>query len=305
MQSESLTPGMGPFDDNPRQECDKNNGQFLKNRIQMATIAYCGKTGEDIAMRYTFGRANLQSAVKDHDYLEEKFLNHQIDQSTFDTKEEAIKIEKQTRLQSKCQLWQKQRKFRLTASKFGEICKFTDKIDVFKLCQSIFGDVNFTNNATTYGLSHESEAIKAVETSRNLIVKPMGLVIHPDLHFLGASPDGEIQEEGTLVEVKCPFNGRNEQIVPGKNFSFLSQENTLKRTHDYYYQAQGQLGIAKREKCYFIVYTKRDIFIKEIFFDEVFFEEQMLPRLLEFYYGVFREYCASQLQVSKVVWSVF
>lgn len=76
VECESLGQGIGPFDVDPRQDCDKKNCHFITSRIQMATVAYCLTSGEDLAMRYTFGRADIQAAALDHDYLEENFLNH-------------------------------------------------------------------------------------------------------------------------------------------------------------------------------------------------------------------------------------
>lgn len=182
---------------------------------------------------------------------------------------------------------------RLTASKFDEICKFTE--DMIKLCRSIFGGNQISNNAMSYGSTHGVEAIKAFKTPRNVCVKPMDLVIHPKFHFLGALPDRGIEKYRSLVEVRCPYNRRNEQISPCKTFSFLSAGKTLKRTQDYYYQIQGLLGITQGKTCCFIVYTKQDLLIEEIVFDKIFFKEEVIPGVLEFYFVFFREYCASQL----------
>jgi hypothetical protein len=41
---------------------------------------------------------------------------------------------------------------------------------------------------------------------------PAGFFIRPDYPFLGTSPDGVIDDE-YLIEVKCPYSGRNENVV--------------------------------------------------------------------------------------------
>jgi hypothetical protein len=83
---------------------------------------------------------------------------------------------------------------------------------------------------------------------------PAGFFIKPDYPFLGASPDGVIDDE-YLIEVKCPFSGRNENVLPGKPFPFLHRnshgEVSLKQTSNYYSQIQGQLFIAKLSNAIF------------------------------------------------------
>ena len=90
---------------------------------------------------------------------------------------------------------------------------------------------------------------------------PAGFFIRPDYPFLGTSPDGVIDDE-YLIEVKCPYSGRNENVLPGKQFPFLHRnshgEVSLKQTSNYYSQIQGQLFIAKRKYCYCIVHTSVD-----------------------------------------------
>lgn len=39
--------------------------------------------------------------------------------------------------------------------------------------------------------------------------------------YLGASPDGLVSND-SVIEVKCPYTGRHEQIVPGKHLVFLN-----------------------------------------------------------------------------------
>jgi hypothetical protein len=66
----------------------------------------------------------------------------------------------------------------------------------------------------------------------------------------------------SCIEVKCPYSGRNENVLPGKQFPFLHRnshgEVSLKQTSNYYSQIQGQLFIAKRKYCYCIVHTSVD-----------------------------------------------
>ena len=102
--------------------------------------------------------------------------------------------------------------------------------------------------------------------------------------FLAASPDGVVSD-GSLIEVKCPFNGRNTKIKTGKLFPWLEERDghlMLKKNHDYFFQVQGQLKIAQRKSCYFVTYTHCDVVIENIAFDEEFYDKMFL-RLCNFY----------------------
>lgn len=64
-------------------------------------------------------------------------------------------------------------------------------------------------------------------------VHEFGLLRHPTVAHLGASPDG-ITEDGVMVEIKCPWRRK---ISPG--------DVPLQ----YYYQIQGQLEVCGLEEC--------------------------------------------------------
>lgn len=61
-----------------------------------------------------------------------------------------------------------------------------------------------------------------------------------------------------IVEVKCPYFGRNVNIESKclKHFRYLEEKNgviQLKKSSNYYDQIQGQLLITGRQICYFVV----------------------------------------------------
>ena len=57
----------------------------------------------------------------------------------------------------------------------------------------------------------------------------------------------------------------------------------LKKTHSYYCQVQGQMGIGEISWCDFVIYTKRGIHVQRIWFDEAFWNLELLPKLTSFY----------------------
>jgi hypothetical protein len=110
-----------------------------------------------------------------------------------------------------------------------------------------------------------------------------GLFVSVEHPMIAASPDGVI-DNNTLCEFKCPFSAYQKTISP-KSVPYLIEENgtlTLKKTHDYYYQVQGQLHCAERQVCKFIVYTGCDILIIDIVRDDLFIAA-MTDKLCKFY----------------------
>ena len=88
---------------------------------------------------------------------------------------------------------------------------------------------------------------------------------------MGASPDGlvvdtsEVDHPCGLLEIKCPVCGETVSLLdlctktehkPSTFFLQYREGNYhLKRTHDYYYQVQGQLYVTARRWCDFVVWT--------------------------------------------------
>lgn len=58
------------------------------------------------------------------------------------------------------------------------------------------------NEATEHGQKYEDEAIALYAKEREEKVLSFGLMIHPSIPFLGASPDGITESSHVLVEVK-------------------------------------------------------------------------------------------------------
>ena len=116
---------------------------------------------------------------------------------------------------------------------------------------------------------------------------------------MAASPDGLVLDCSDpanpcgLLEIKCPARGEKVSLVdlctkPELKSSafFLRYSNgkfSLKTTHKYYYQVQGQLYITGRPWCDFVVWTPSYISVERIWFDSILWSTKMYPRLREFY----------------------
>jgi hypothetical protein len=67
-----------------------------------------------------------------------------------------------------------------------------------------------------------------------------------------------------IIEIKCPHISKDmtpQQGVVAKKIKFLKIKNNgdlqLDKNHNYYYQVQGQLRVANKCSCYFVVCTPK------------------------------------------------
>lgn len=73
--------------------------------------------------------------------------------------------------------------------------------------------------ATQWGVDHEDEARKVYEDMTGELVDLVGFIPHPEVEYLGASPDGLVGADG-LIEIKCPYSSQKhlarvaESVVP-------------------------------------------------------------------------------------------
>mgnify|MGYP005950799817 CR=1 FL=1 len=207
--------------------------------------------------------------------------------------QDAEKIEKETVDQANCELWFKERRDRLTASQFGKICKRKKNVNEIFL-RNIFPSSNktFSTSATSYGKGNENSAKrKYLESFQERHIHDCGLVINPDFPFLAATPDGKVCFEGKtgVLEIKCPFSARDltipEAVQQVSQFCLTQNADgniELKRTHEYFFQIQGQMMVSGASFCEFVVYTKKDIFVQNIK-EDLMFQNEMFHKLANFY----------------------
>jgi hypothetical protein len=69
--AEKMGPG-AKDDDDPRPPRFRNRPSY-QDELRNATVNYAAKSGMDVSWRYTFPRADLQQAMRDHDYLEKPY----------------------------------------------------------------------------------------------------------------------------------------------------------------------------------------------------------------------------------------
>lgn len=175
---------------------------------------------------------------------------------------------------------------RITASKFGEICKATNKKDFKSLARSMTTYSNVRSAPLLHGSKYETSAINKYESMTGNKARKCGLFISQIHPMIAASPDG-IVNDNILIEVKCPYAARDKPIshvtVP-----YLNENLHLKSDHIYYYQVQGQMFCADKDLCDFVVYTFADTKVVRIRRDQDFID-RMLEKLLKFYKEYFED----------------
>ena len=205
--------------------------------------------------------------------------------------DEARKIEAATREQRLSSSWFEVRRYRLTASRFGEVISRRADTPPQRLVLNILKPTDFT---------YEKVALEAYIKKQHkcghpdLVVSQSGFLINPSWPSLGASPDGAVYDPSNadkpfgFVEIKCPFSVRH--LTPAEathtpGFCSITDDSgniVLKEKHSYYGQIQGQMALGERPWCDFVIYTQTDITIQRIDFNEQYWEEN-LPKLLSFY----------------------
>jgi putative phage-type endonuclease len=95
------------------------------------------------------------------------------------------------------------------------------------------------NVATRHGTMYEDEVRLKFSQIIGERIEEFGLLVHQELDWLAASPDGICVRSGFMVEIKCPYR---RQIHPGEI------------PHHYFPQIQVQLEVCDLPACYFVQY---------------------------------------------------
>jgi len=239
-----------------------------------------------------FTPANPYGVLYDHCYHTtgdpiDDFLKH-IKLSAI-TKQDVDEIKQTTIGQADNDVWASERQKRITSSVFGRICKRTSKTDSTALARSLLCQKkDIYSPAIAHGRAYESVAATKYDERQQQSTRQCGLFVCEEYPYLAASPD-RVVDDKVIVEIKCPYTAKDETISE-KTVPYLCyQEGTLtvSKTHDYYYQVQGQLLCTGAECVDFVVYTLKDIYISRIVRDEPFIAE-MISKLNDFYASYYK-----------------
>ncbi|XP_011883465.1 PREDICTED: uncharacterized protein LOC105570667, partial [Vollenhovia emeryi] len=192
--------------------------------------------------------------------------------------------------------WISGRKIRITSSISYSLFTYASNKspDWDKKYNQVFNSKFKGNANTSHGLKYEGPARD--KYSNSLIdqkVIEIGLMVRPEVPWLGFSPDGIVvcsnngNSERT-IEIKCPIEGKrlsaSEFISMGARKRFDHNGN-LKYKHDHYGQIQLGLLLTGLDKCHYINYSSStdDYICETVYFDELF-SLKMSKTLLDVYF---------------------
>jgi len=173
--------------------------------------------------------------------------------------------------------WHDLRCGRITASKFKDMMAGLSTIGFKNLMFNTAGEIisrevepSFTNDAMQRGIDLEPEARMFYEEINGIDVNEVGFVTNADIHpeYIGVSPDGMIESENGLLEIKCP-----------KMHTHMAYTVNDRLPNEYKWQVQGQLLITGAEYCDFMSYYPNiKPFIKRVLPD-LEMHKEMLTRM--------------------------
>lgn len=138
----------------------------------------------------------------------------------------------------------------------------------------------FFNIFVEHGNKYEDEARDAAMAQLGMQPLDFGLLRHPTLPWLGASPDG-VTTCGRCIEIKCPLRRK---IVPGEV------------PHHYVPQVQVQMQVCGLDETLFVQYRPRVLTGGEPFMDvtRVQRDDAWFEAALPILKGFFDEYMAAR-----------
>lgn len=203
-----------------------------------------------------------------------------------------IAIERETLGQTAHSKWFLYKRERLTASHFGKVCNRKAKTQTSKTVKEILYQKDLSKiPAIGYGIAHEAKALQDLFKKLGKDILPSGLFIDKDLHYLGASPDGLINDS-EIVEVKCLLSidgmelndvWKDKKYRSARSIFMKNDIQKMNKKHKYYHQVQGQLHISGRNVCHFAIWNGREIHNIVVNRDDTFWKNHMEPKLSKFY----------------------
>lgn len=176
--------------------------------------------------------------------------------------------------------WFKQRTHKVTGSNIGAAIgvnpwKTQDDLIRSMVREYHGAESEFQGNiATEYGQLHEPLAQMDYQNKTGNFVEECGFFVHPDYPWLGASPDGLVDDD-IVLEIKAPFGLRDKK---GDDLVF---KTALEQPH-YYAQMQMEMGVTGRKVCHFYQWSQHGDSLEVVNYDDAWWSDN-LPKLEAFY----------------------
>lgn len=160
--------------------------------------------------------------------------------------------------------------------------------DFEALASQMLNNRNIQTAAIKFGIENEPVAADLYAKTFGYNVHRVGFVVNPSCFFLGCSPDRRVYDPDNdsaswgLLEIKCTVGGS----VTTCDYLQGKDGFKLKKSHAYYYQVMGQMGLTGSQWCDFFVYARDDFHSERIMFDGDFFDK-MMEQLVAFFFSVY------------------
>ena len=177
-------------------------------------------------------------------------------------------------IEQRSNVWYEVRKSLITASDFAQALgkgKFGSKKQFMKKKCGYEEDVlDMSIPPLQWGVRYEEVANMFYKTKMNVEVFEFGILRHPTIECLGASPDG-ISDLGIMLEIKCPWKRKKTETVP----------------EQYYYQIQGQLDVCGLDECDYLECYIREYGTRQELIDDqtIFYKGIILSKDNKYVYG--------------------
>jgi len=166
------------------------------------------------------------------------------------------------------------RKGRVTGSQAGAIlglCPWRTRERVIQ--DWLYGSTFEGNAATDYGKFHEEHAFADLQLMYpDARLSNDEFVIAEHDEFIGCTPDGYIDSDNAVIEIKCPFGLKDDEEPEFK---------TIEEMPHYYAQCQIEMYCTGRDKCYFYQWNRFSSSLKVVNLDNKWLNEN-LPKLAAF-----------------------
>jgi hypothetical protein len=130
---------------------------------------------------------------------------------------------------------------------------------IINKCRTFYGENLFKDSIyTLHGKKYEEVATRLYRRKFNTDVIEFGLLPHPRLNYLAASPDG-ITPNGVMLEIKCPYSRKIEEGIP---------------PIWYWCQMMIQLEVADLDQCDFLECEIKELNNEQQFIEQAVGEKQ-------------------------------
>lgn len=227
-------------------------------------------------------------------YIRPSILNVACNLKTFYLKKILVNISQTIQICSSTILqnndeWEKERGLRITASRAYSLYTYTynKSPDWDKKIKSFLDFRGFATTSMMYGCVTEALARKCYEEKMTCTVQQLGLIVNPEVPWLGYSPDGYVAKSDSLIEIKCPILGKTKnlsEVLPTLKYYNINT-NSLNKNHSYYCQIQIGMAVFNCNNCDFIIYSKHENNCKiiKVNFDNEYFQT-IVQRLEPIYF---------------------